>query len=120
MAMPPISTTSDTVSQNPFCLIVESTSFTTESLVAVAPTGTPDTVVDVVVTSSAGVGSLTGGFRYDAVPAPVLAAVQPAESLFHVATPLTLSGTGFDEHYPLSVTFAGVPATDVEGHRGRF
>ncbi len=83
------------------------------SLQAIAPPGTPGEVVDVTVTGPDGTDTLLGGFRWDDVPPPTLASVDPTEALFHTPVPVVLTGGGFDEHYALAVTFDGTPATDI-------
>jgi IPT/TIG domain-containing protein/FG-GAP repeat protein/VCBS repeat protein len=78
-----------------------------------APTGTPGTTVDVVVSNARGAGTLSGGYRFHA--RPVVAGANPARGTFQGGTRVTLSGSGFqrDGAGTNVITFGGALATSV-------
>lgn len=63
--------------------------------------------VDVVVTTSAGSGTLTNGFTY-INPAPTVTSISPTSGLIFGGTTTTITGTGFTG--ASSVTFGGLNA----------
>ena len=66
-------------------------------------------VVDVVVSTPGGTGTLSNGYSY--VVAPTVTAVSPDEGPTSGGTPVTLTGTGF--RAGMTVSFGGTPATGV-------
>ena len=77
------------------------------------PAGAPATMVDVAVSNSNGIGVRVNGFRYFGPPALTL--VGPGVGRSFGGTPVTLTGTGFQDDNPGTnvVTFDGALAASV-------
>jgi hypothetical protein len=86
---------------------------TSTRLDVLAPVGTSGESVDVTVSGSDGTHTLPDAFRWETVPAPILAGLDPSEGLFHTPSEVRLSGADFDPIYPISVSFGDAPATQV-------
>ncbi|MAB80752.1 MAG: hypothetical protein CMJ89_15495, partial [Planctomycetes bacterium] len=84
-----------------------------ETITVDAPAGTPDTLVDVVVTNDNGTDSLLGAFRY--APMPTLTVLLPDNGSADGGDSVLLSGSGFtsDGAGMNTVTFDGLLATNI-------
>jgi len=81
------------------------------ALTCLTPPGTAGATVDVVLTNANGSVTLFGGFTYDAAALPLASGFSPGKGSTRGSTPVVLTGSGFVPN--LTVTFGGVPATDV-------
>jgi hypothetical protein len=70
--------------------------------------GSGAAVTDVGPTSLAG-----AAYAWSTIPSPSVAGVAPSSGLFNTTTPVTVTGSNFSEAGLQSVTFGGVPATNV-------
>jgi len=70
--------------------------------------GAGASVTDVSGTSLAG-----AAYAWSTIPAPTVLSVAPTSGLFNTTTPVTVTGSAFSEGGLQSVTFGGVPATNV-------
>jgi len=80
-------------------------------LTCLTPAGTAGATVDVVLQNSNGSATHLGGFTYDAAALPLVSGFSPGKGSTRGSTPVVLTGSGFVPN--LTVTFGGVPATDV-------